>query len=108
MLIPVWIVKLVRAVRKGKSGALSFPESKQDVLHGASSRPVCFKEDYGWVCSLPLGSGGRCVFGWLVWDWCVFLGSFSLVPSVCCRSQSMSSVGGTFRLDVRFYNNKII
>ncbi len=62
LILPVWVVKLVRAGGKGEGGALSFPESKQDVLHGAAASPVCLQEDYGWMCSPPLGSGCRCVF----------------------------------------------
>ncbi len=54
LILPVWVVKLVRAGGKGEGGALSFPESKQDVLHGAAASPVCLQEDYGWMCSPPL------------------------------------------------------
>lgn len=66
LILPVWVVKLVRAGGKGEGGALSFPESKQDVLHGAAAGPVCLQEDHGWMNSPPLGSGCRCVFGRLM------------------------------------------
>lgn len=68
-IVPVWVVKLVRAGGKGECCTLSFPESKQDVLHGATAGPVSLQEDNRWMRSPPLGSGRRFVFRRLVCIW---------------------------------------